>query len=253
MKCRNHRAMSLLWAGLLIFAMPGSGAADELPKGSVLTGVSFVKNTVTLEDGSIAALEDLLKELLADPTVSIEIRCRVTPSGDERHDSKLSQHRAEVLRRWLMARGVAFYRVTVADANMPTSVAGLPPPDRPSWPPATGRSGSGMMSPRPPKDVKMAMRGFHGAALALWALVPWRAEASGAATARDLREEAPIERATAAGEEHVYRLELTAGRFVKVAVEQRGVDVVLALADPEGAARNDLTDHAVINYVSALG
>ncbi len=45
---------------------------------------------------------------------------------------------------------------------------------------------------------------------------------------------APIEREIAAGESHLFEVELTAGRAWRVAVEQRGIDVTLEVRSPDG-------------------
>src|SRR5215475_15851638 len=45
---------------------------------------------------------------------------------------------------------------------------------------------------------------------------------------------APIERELPAGQTHVYRIELSAGQFALVEVEQRGADVSLAASGPDG-------------------
>ena len=119
-----HTRRSLGLAGailLLLVARQGCHAAEQ-PVSSVLPGVSFIGNTAVLEAGSESALDKLLEELKADKSVAVEIVCHVTSSGDPRSDSKLSRLRAETLRRWLLNRGVAFYRVAVADAS--TTAAG---------------------------------------------------------------------------------------------------------------------------------
>src|SRR6185295_13989282 len=43
-----------------------------------------------------------------------------------------------------------------------------------------------------------------------------------------------IERQLGGGEQHRYRLAMSAGEFVRVIVEQEGVDVTVRLADPDG-------------------
>src|SRR5688500_3697861 len=45
----------------------------------------------------------------------------------------------------------------------------------------------------------------------------------------------PIERELAGGQSHAYRLLLNAGQYLYVAVEQKGIDVAMALFDPDGA------------------
>ncbi|HXG65739.1 MAG TPA: CHAT domain-containing protein [Blastocatellia bacterium] len=44
----------------------------------------------------------------------------------------------------------------------------------------------------------------------------------------------PVEREMAGGAAHAYRLDLTAGQFLHVVAEQRGIDVILTLLDPNG-------------------
>nr|MBA3356812.1 tetratricopeptide repeat protein [Pyrinomonadaceae bacterium] len=51
---------------------------------------------------------------------------------------------------------------------------------------------------------------------------------------RELEQGKPIERELAGGQIHAYSISLTAGQFLHAIVEQRGVDVVVVLFDPEG-------------------
>ena len=51
---------------------------------------------------------------------------------------------------------------------------------------------------------------------------------------RELKVGQPIERELAGGESHSYRVALTAGRYLHVVVEQKGVDVVVRLFGPDG-------------------
>ncbi|KPJ77590.1 MAG: hypothetical protein AMJ54_07260 [Deltaproteobacteria bacterium SG8_13] len=121
MKFRNQSGLTVLAAVLLFFTLqPGCGAGEQ-PYTSVLEGVSFVDNAAGLAAGADSALEELLQELLADPSVSIEIRCTVASSGDENQDARLSRDRAQTLRRWLMNRGVAFFRLQIADLQTSTA------------------------------------------------------------------------------------------------------------------------------------
>jgi CHAT domain-containing protein/Tfp pilus assembly protein PilF len=50
---------------------------------------------------------------------------------------------------------------------------------------------------------------------------------------------APVEREIAGGTAHRFRLALRAGQFVRVTVEQKGADVILALVAPDGAALDE--------------
>ena len=51
---------------------------------------------------------------------------------------------------------------------------------------------------------------------------------------RELNLGAPIDRELAGGEAHSYRVLLTAGQYLHVTVEQKGIDVVVTLSGPEG-------------------
>jgi CHAT domain-containing protein/tetratricopeptide (TPR) repeat protein len=51
---------------------------------------------------------------------------------------------------------------------------------------------------------------------------------------RSLEQGKPIEREMAGGQTHEYRIELQAGQYFHVVVDQRGIDVVVALLGPDG-------------------
>src|SRR5438552_17813399 len=44
----------------------------------------------------------------------------------------------------------------------------------------------------------------------------------------------PLEREMAGGQTHTYQIRLTAGQFLRVVVEQKGIDVALTLTSPDG-------------------
>jgi CHAT domain-containing protein/Tfp pilus assembly protein PilF len=50
---------------------------------------------------------------------------------------------------------------------------------------------------------------------------------------QQLKEDTPIERQLAGGETHVYRVELMAGQYLHLVVDQRGIDVVVAIISPD--------------------
>jgi hypothetical protein len=52
--------------------------------------------------------------------------------------------------------------------------------------------------------------------------------------ARPLDPGKPIERELAGGQSHSYQIRLTEGQYLRVVVEQRGVDVVVTLLSPDG-------------------
>jgi len=51
---------------------------------------------------------------------------------------------------------------------------------------------------------------------------------------RELEQGKPIERELAGGEVHAYSIKLTVGQFLSVIVDQRGIDVTVALYEPDG-------------------
>ena len=57
---------------------------------------------------------------------------------------------------------------------------------------------------------------------------------SGSANLPELRLGQPVERELKGGETHSYRVNLQAGQFMQVVVEQKGIDVVVALIGPDG-------------------
>lgn len=56
----------------------------------------------------------------------------------------------------------------------------------------------------------------------------------------------PIERELAGGESHLYRIMLNAGEYLHVRVEQRGIDVVVALRGPEGTQLTEMDGLSVM-------
>src|SRR5947207_375600 len=50
---------------------------------------------------------------------------------------------------------------------------------------------------------------------------------------RELKMHVPIERGLAGGEAHSYSVALTAGQYLHVVVEQKGIDVVVTLSGPD--------------------
>ena len=130
MKLATRCTLNILCAVVLFFAWQQGCGAQESTETVVLKGISFVSRSAALEAGSDAALEKLHKELLADPSLAIVIQCTVSPSGDPQQDAKLGRDRAKTLRRWLMRRGVASFRLEIADAQTASSRSGLPAGDR---------------------------------------------------------------------------------------------------------------------------
>jgi hypothetical protein len=51
---------------------------------------------------------------------------------------------------------------------------------------------------------------------------------------RQLEQSKPIERELAGGDIHAYSIQMTAGQFAKVIVDQRGIDLVVIAFGPDG-------------------
>jgi CHAT domain-containing protein/Tfp pilus assembly protein PilF len=69
----------------------------------------------------------------------------------------------------------------------------------------------------------------------LWLLSPYvRVGAQGEQEARMLELGKPVERELAGGQNHSCQITLAAGKYLRVEIEQRGIDVVVRLAGPDG-------------------
>ncbi len=84
-------------------------------------------------------------------------------------------------------------------------------------------------------SLKLALRYGIFAALLL-ALCHFNGQvfAQAGQTPRPLETGKPIERELAGGQQHLYQLSLSAGQYLHVVVEQRGIDVVVTLFGPTG-------------------
>src|SRR6266700_3640818 len=63
-----------------------------------------------------------------------------------------------------------------------------------------------------------------------------QSNAAAADTATLLKPGASVERALDASERHAYDIELQAGQYAALTVDQQGADVVIRVLDPSGAA-----------------
>ncbi len=81
-----------------------------------------------------------------------------------------------------------------------------------------------------------------------------RGAGQGAAEACELTPEAPVESALAGGESHAYRITLASGQFLRVVVEQRGLDLVMVVFGPDGrqVAKAEKKNHEESAAVSVL-
>jgi tetratricopeptide (TPR) repeat protein len=64
--------------------------------------------------------------------------------------------------------------------------------------------------------------------------VEWRGASQNEQDTHALDPNKPIERELAGGQVHAYRITLAAGQYLRVVVDQRGIDVVVALFGPDG-------------------
>jgi CHAT domain-containing protein len=90
--------------------------------------------------------------------------------------------------------------------------------------------------------VRNAIVSTAAALCALTVLLSADAEFRDQADAILLQAGGAVERPLARGEEHPYRLVLTAGEFARVTVEQKGIDAVVSVRDPDGNAIGDFQD-----------
>jgi OmpA-OmpF porin, OOP family len=78
----------------------------------VLVGVNFDFNKASLKPESIPVLDNTVEILLKNPEVKVEIQGHTDNIGSEKHNQKLSLHRAETVKYYLIAKGVAANRLT---------------------------------------------------------------------------------------------------------------------------------------------
>jgi hypothetical protein len=62
----------------------------------------------------------------------------------------------------------------------------------------------------------------------------------------------PIEHKISGEQTHVYQITLTAGQFMRVVVEQKGIDLTLALAAPRPSRRRSLRPISPADFESPL-
>jgi OOP family OmpA-OmpF porin len=77
----------------------------------VIPGVFFEFNQATLLPEAEALLEQVARWLLQNPQVRVEVRGHTDSVGTDEQNLRLSQQRAEAVRRYLIAQGVAPERI----------------------------------------------------------------------------------------------------------------------------------------------
>lgn len=93
---------------------PISALSDELDgSGRVsITGILFDFDRATIKASSISALNTVLALMQGRPTLSIRIEGYTDPSGKSQYNRKLSEKRAEAVKRWLTDKGIDDARMT---------------------------------------------------------------------------------------------------------------------------------------------
>jgi OOP family OmpA-OmpF porin len=84
----------------------------ELPKTYTLNDVRFDTNSANLKPSSFASLNELAELLLLKKTLKIELAGHTDGDGDNEYNLELSQRRADVVRNYLIKKGVPKERVT---------------------------------------------------------------------------------------------------------------------------------------------
>jgi len=84
----------------------------EAGKAIVLDGVVFETGKAVISPSSAAVLEQAFNTLAQNPEIAVEIRGYTDNVGKAKANVKLSQSRADEVRAWLVAKGIAAERVT---------------------------------------------------------------------------------------------------------------------------------------------
>ncbi|KAF0151060.1 MAG: OmpA/MotB domain protein [Ignavibacteria bacterium] len=89
----------------------------------VLVGVNFDNNSSKLTAESYPLLFDAVKTLLKNPDMKVEIEGYTDNIGSESYNQKLSERRAEAVKKYLVSKGVAESRLTVLGKGESNPVA----------------------------------------------------------------------------------------------------------------------------------
>ncbi len=95
----------------------------EAGKAIVLEGVVFESGKSVITPSSETVLEQAYNTLAQNPEIAIEIRGYTDNAGKTKANVKLSQSRADAVRAWLLAKGIAAERVTSKGYGPETPVA----------------------------------------------------------------------------------------------------------------------------------
>lgn len=89
----------------------------------VLVGVNFDLNSAKLSGEAYPILYDAAKTLLKNPDMKVEIQGYTDNIGSESYNKKLSQKRADVVKNYLVGKGVAASRLTAVGNGESNPVA----------------------------------------------------------------------------------------------------------------------------------
>lgn len=87
--------------------------------------VYFSPDSITLSDAALTALAGVVKELQANPTLTVELGGFTDPHGALDYNYALSQRRVDAVRRFLMDKGIQLARIQAASLG-PLSGTDIP-------------------------------------------------------------------------------------------------------------------------------
>ena len=90
----------------------GTSTGNVPQENWVLIGINFDFNKATIKPESIPILYNTAEILLKNPDVKVEIQGHTDNIGSDRYNQKLSLQRAETVKNFLIAKGVASDRLT---------------------------------------------------------------------------------------------------------------------------------------------
>jgi outer membrane protein OmpA-like peptidoglycan-associated protein len=87
----------------------GTGTTDD---NWVLLGINFDFDRATLRPEAYPVLFNAAQVLMTNPDINVEIQGHTDNIGSDNYNQRLSERRAETVRQWLVAKGVAANRLT---------------------------------------------------------------------------------------------------------------------------------------------
>jgi len=80
---------------------------------NILFGLNFGYDKSNLDGNSSAELDRLVKDLVENPTVDVEITTHADSRGKAEYNMKLTERRGESIKEYLMGRGIAASRIQI--------------------------------------------------------------------------------------------------------------------------------------------